>query len=121
MKSLERKALCAIVHKTYPIDPRVAREVRVAIDQGFDVDIIALRGPGEAPEEIVDGARVYRLPVNHHRGATAFRVVLEYLGFTVLASVRVARLTLRERYRVVHVNNPPDFLILAALFAKLFG
>jgi glycosyltransferase involved in cell wall biosynthesis len=116
-----RRRLCSILHSTYPIDPRVAREVRVAIDHGFDVDIIALRRRGEPSEELVEGARVHRLPIGHHRGANHIRVALEYLSFTVLASIRVAQLTIRERYRVVHVNNPPDFLIVAALFPKLLG
>jgi glycosyltransferase involved in cell wall biosynthesis len=110
-----------IVHRLYPVDPRVARAVRVALESGYEVDIIALRRPGEAAVEVVEGARVHRLPLTHHWGARLSRTTFEYLGFTALASIRVASLMLRRNYRVVHVNNPPDFLIVAALFPKLLG
>jgi len=110
-----------IVHSAYPHDVRVAREARVALDAGYDVDIIALRNPGEARREIVDGARVYRLPLSHRRGVGVVGILREYLGYTVLASMRSAALAFRRRYDVVHVHNPPDFLIIAALLPRLLG
>lgn len=113
--------LCMIVHGPYPIDPRVSREVRVALDERFEVDVIATRRAGELPSEVVDGARVMRLPVSHEPARRFVRVVFEYTAFTVLASVTVALKTLRRRYAIVHVNNPPDFLLLAALVPKLLG
>ena len=62
-----------------------------------------------------------RLPIAHRWGGGVSHVAREYLGFTFLASVRAARLTLRRRYDVIHVNNPPDFLFLAAFVPKLLG
>jgi hypothetical protein len=35
--------------------------------------------------------------------------------------MRMARLAARQRYNVVHVNNPPDFLVLAAAVPELLG
>jgi glycosyltransferase involved in cell wall biosynthesis len=110
-----------VVHHQYPVDTRVARAVRVALESGFEVDVIALRRPGEATVEAVEGATVYRLPLTHRFGAGLSRIAFEYVGFAGLATIRVAALMLRKRYRVVHVNNPPDFLIIAALFPKLLG
>jgi glycosyltransferase involved in cell wall biosynthesis len=80
-----------------------------------------MRHAGEAPVERVDGARVVRLPLAHRRGAGPARMLVEYLGFTALASAVVAMLVARERHDVVQVNNPPDFLIAAALVPKLLG
>ena len=48
-------------------------------------------------------------------------VAREYLGFTFLASFRAALLAVDRRYDVVHVNNPPDFLIVSAFVPKLLG
>jgi glycosyltransferase involved in cell wall biosynthesis len=109
-----------VVHSPYP-DVRVAREVAVALDEGYEVDVVALRRPGECPFEERDGVRVYRLPISHRRGAGLRVVAREYFGFAMMASVRVARLDLARRYARVQVHNPPDFLILAAAFPKLFG
>jgi glycosyltransferase involved in cell wall biosynthesis len=109
------------VHSTFPDDVRVARQVRAAVRAGYRVDVVALRGPGEAAREHVDGATVFRLPVAHRRGAGVARLLLEYVGFTFLATVLVARKMLGRRYDVVQVHNPPDFLVAAALVPRLLG
>jgi glycosyltransferase involved in cell wall biosynthesis len=113
--------LCMLVHGPFPPDPRVSRAVGVAIADGWDVDVLATRQPGQRAVEHFDGARVIRLPIAHRWGAGALHAVREYLGFTMLATMRMARLAARQRYNVVHVNNPPDFLVLAAAMPKLLG
>lgn len=114
--------LCMVVHASYPVgEVRVVREALAAIDRGWDVDVVSLRRPDEPASEIVDGTRVFRLPLSRARGGGAISTVREYVGFTALAAVRVARLTRQRRYRVVQVHGPPDFLILSALVPKLLG
>jgi glycosyltransferase involved in cell wall biosynthesis len=95
--------------------------VRAALAAGFEVDVVATRNPGEAARERVEGANVVRLPVSHVRGAGAARVLAEYVGFTLLATLRLGVLSLRRRPDVVQVHNPPDFLIVSALLPKLRG
>ena len=115
------RRLCAIVHADFPSDPRVLRAVRVAIAEGWEVDVLATRQPGEQAKEVVEGARVRRLPIAHRRGRGVLRVAAEYLGFTLLATAQASRLAGRRRYSAVHVHNPPDFLIVAAAVPKLLG
>jgi glycosyltransferase involved in cell wall biosynthesis len=110
-----------VVHSDFPHDVRVAREVRAAIDDGLDVYVVATRRPGELRREIIDGADVHRLAISHRRGAGALGVFAEYVAFALLAALRVGRLSLRRRFDVVQVHNPPDFLIGAALLPKLLG
>ena len=110
-----------IVHSDFPDDVRVAREVGAAADAGFDVTVVALRREGQLRHEHVAGADVYRLPISHGRGVSALRLAVEYLGFTALATLQLAKLTLRRRFDVVQVHNPPDFLIVAALIPRLRG
>ena len=115
------RRLCAIVHADFPSDPRVLRAVRVAVEQGWEVDVLATRQPGERAKEVVEGAHVRRLPITHRRGRGALRVAAEYLGFTLLATVQASRLASRRRYSAVHVHNPPDFLVVAATVPRLLG
>jgi glycosyltransferase involved in cell wall biosynthesis len=110
-----------IVHGDYPDDVRVAREVRAAHAAGFLVDVVATRGPGETPRATIGGANVHRLSASRKRGAGTIRFIAEYVLFTLLATVYVARLALRRRPDIVQVHNPPDFLIAAALLPKLLG
>lgn len=113
--------LCMISHSNFPHDNRVRRAVRVAVDEGWEVDVLATRQPGELAEEVVEGARVIRLPIVHRRGVGALQMAAEYLGFTLFAAVRASFLATRRRYTAVHIHNPPDFLIVAAILPKLVG
>jgi glycosyltransferase involved in cell wall biosynthesis len=117
------RAICMLVHGPFPVgEPRVARQARAAAAAGYEVDVICMRRTGEPREESLDGIRIHRLPLQHERGVGLSAIVREYLGFTVLAARQLTGQTRRRRYRVVHVHNPPDFLLLAALPAKfLFG
>lgn len=111
-----------LVHGPYPLgEGRVAREALAALDAGWEVDVVATRLPGELAMEQVDGVRVRRLPIAHERGVGALAVAREYVGFTALAAATVARAAARSSYDVVHVHNPPDFLIIAALLPALRG
>jgi glycosyltransferase involved in cell wall biosynthesis len=110
-----------VVHSHYPTDVRVRREARAAIEAGYAVDVISLRGEGESAREVVDGVKVRRLPLRHVSGGGTARMVYEYLTFALLATLMLVPAALRRRYTVVQVHNPPDFLLVAGLLPRLFG
>jgi glycosyltransferase involved in cell wall biosynthesis len=95
--------------------------VQVALDEGFAVDVLAHRRPGEARCENVQGARVIRAPLLHKQGTSGFKLAFEYLAFTFAASLTALVLGVRRPYRVIHVSNPPDILMLAAAWPKVLG
>lgn len=111
-----------LVHGSYPVvEPRVERQAQAARGAGWDVEVVAMRRRGEPANEYVDGVYVVRLPFGHVHGATIPALAREYVGFATCASVTVARRHLRRRYDVLHVHNPPDFLIAAGLLPKATG
>src|SRR5438067_2174191 len=112
-----------VVHGPYPIGqpPRVGRAINAALRAGFDVDVVATRRPGESRRENVEGAHVMRLPVVHQRGVGAVAMAAEYGGFTAMAAALLTWRSLRRHYDVVHVHNPPDFLVAAAIVPRLAG
>ena len=110
-----------VVHDHYPKDVRVWRAARAAREAGWEVTVICLRHPDEAAREDVEGVHVRRLPVEHQPGTKLARMLIEYLAFTVLATLAVLRLHLSRRQAVVHINNPPDFLMLAAIVTQAAG
>jgi hypothetical protein len=79
-----RRAVAIVRHSFYPFELNVKREAEALRDDGFDVHVICLRGPGEARRATV-GRRVYRLPVGRRRGKI-LRYLWEYNAFFVLAS-----------------------------------
>jgi glycosyltransferase involved in cell wall biosynthesis len=117
-----RRRLCMVLHGPYPVgEGRVSNEARAALDAGWEVDVVAMRKAGEPTRELVDGVDVHRLPLSHEWGGGAVAVAQEYLGFTAMATAKVAVLMKRRRYTVVQVHNPPDFLIAAALVPRILG
>src|SRR4051794_16748642 len=114
------RRLCMLVHGPYPIgEERVLREARAAVAHGYEVDIVAMRQPGELRHEWDDGCRITRLPLKVGP-RTPVRVAYEYLGFLVLASLWLLR-SLTRPYDVVQIHNPPDFLLAAGIVPKLRG
>jgi glycosyltransferase involved in cell wall biosynthesis len=110
-----------VVHGPVPPDPRVERAIRVAIREGWEVDVFATRQAGQREREVVEGATVRRLPVSHRWGGSGRQVLAEYVSFTVLAAMKVAASSVRHPYTAVHIHNPPDFLMSAGIWPKLFG
>jgi glycosyltransferase involved in cell wall biosynthesis len=116
------RSLCMVVHGPYPLgEVRVAREAYAALEAGWEVDVVAMGERNEPPAEVVDDVVVFRLRMSHARGIGFSAVVREYLGFTLRATAKVASLAARRGYAVIHVHNPPDFLILAAVIPRLLG
>jgi glycosyltransferase involved in cell wall biosynthesis len=109
-----------VVHDYYP-DTRVTREARAAVQAGFAVDVYALRAADQPPTEVDDGIRIYRRPFRRNRAAGLSGILREYLGFALWSSLHVARATVRQRYDLVQIHNPPDFLIGAAFVPRLRG
>jgi glycosyltransferase involved in cell wall biosynthesis len=119
---MSRMRVCMVVHGPYPVgEPRVAREAAAAFEHGYAVEVVAMRRAGEPAHEVIDGVLVRRLPLQHVRGAGIGRVTVEYLLFAALAAGVLAKRTGRRRYDIVHVHNPPDFLIVAAVLPRLLG
>lgn len=114
------RRVAIVVHAIFPGDPRVRRQSDALLDAGYEVDILALRQPGEAADERSNGLRIIRLPVN--RAFVGFAGHLaEYVAFAGTATWRLAREHRRRRYDLVQVATVPDFLGFAALPLKMRG
>jgi glycosyltransferase involved in cell wall biosynthesis len=111
-----------VVHAHYPVgEPRVQREAEALVDAGAEVDVICLRDQDEASTALVNGVRIYRLPVRRDKRRGAAGQFLEYLLFFALAFAQVTSLHLKRRYHVVQAHNLPDFLVFTALIPRLMG
>jgi glycosyltransferase involved in cell wall biosynthesis len=114
------RRVAIVVHAIYPGDPRVRRQSDALVDAGYEVDIFCLRQAGQPAQEESGGIRVVRLPLD--RGFINFAWHLaEYVAFTAMATVRLAREHRRRAYDLVQVATVPDFLAVAAIPEKLVG
>lgn len=115
------KAVLMVAYTNYRTDPRVIREAEAAVSGGFDVDFIALRREDDPPQEWIKGVRVIHLNQTRYRGGGIFWYMISYLEFFLRCFLKTTWLQLKKRYRVVHVNNMPDFFVVCALLPKLMG
>ncbi len=114
------RRVAIVVHASVPADPRIRRQADALLAAGYEVDVFALRDPGQAPEESSGGLRVVRLPVRRRFASFAGHLA-EYLAFTGAAALRLTRDHRRRHYAVVQVATLPDFLAFAASALKLAG
>jgi glycosyltransferase involved in cell wall biosynthesis len=114
-------AVLMIAYTNYRTDPRVMREARAASSAGFDVDFLALRREDDPARERIDGVNVLHLSQQRYRGGRGWRYIAAYLEFFVRCLVVTSLRQFKRRYRVVHVNNMPDFFVFCALVPKLLG
>ncbi len=109
-----------VVHAVVPEDPRIRRQTDALLGAGHEVDVFALREPGQPVEERVGALRIVRLPLRRRFEGFGGHMA-EYLAFTGLAAIRLTREHGRRRYRLVQVATLPDFLVVAAGALKLMG
>jgi len=114
------KVLMLLEDDPYPFDSRVRLEALTLLDAGYGVTVICPNSKGQRVVEIVEGVRVYRFPsVPEVRGALGY--ALEWGYSTLMIAILSLWILFRHGFDIVHLNNPPDCLILAVVGYKLLG
>ena len=114
-----RGRVCLVRQRDY-YELSLRREAEALRDAGFEVDVVCLREPGGPATEVVDGVTLHRLPLRRRRGGP-LHYVLDYLGFFLAATVKVAQLHVKRRFVAVQGNSMPDALVFTALVPRLLG
>jgi glycosyltransferase involved in cell wall biosynthesis len=114
--------VCMVGYTFYEVDNRVMRYSEALLSRGDAVDVLALRRKGQPRVSSYRGVRVLRIQ-KRRRDESKGR--LAYLGRLALFLIRSACVLtwrhLRNPYDVVHVHSVPDFEVLCASVARLFG
>ena len=96
------------------------RNAETLVANGYEVDIICLKKKGEKSQEIINGVKVFKLPLMHRHGGI-LRYIFEYCVFFTLASWKLTFQYFRRRYQVIEVSGIPDFMVFTTIFSKLLG
>lgn len=132
------RILMLLENDFYPDDTRVRNEVSLLQSAGYEVSVVTRRKRNEKTFEMVNGARVYRLPQielfkktpprnQNFLGLWWLRIksvlgyCTEYFYFTCGSFFVSAWIFMRHGFDVIHAHNPPDTLFLVALPFKLLG
>jgi glycosyltransferase involved in cell wall biosynthesis len=110
-----------VVYSYYPKDARVRREAEALAKHGYDVTVICLREAHEKRNEVVNGVKVFRLPMQTAREGKKLRYIYQYSMFFLLAFWALSVMHMRHRYHIVHTHSLPDFIVFTAILPKLTG
>jgi len=113
-----------IGYTNYYGDARVIREAEAAVLGGYEVDFLDLEyedASAKCHVETIRGVRVIHLRQKRYRGSAHGRYLFAYFDFFVRCALKSTVLYFRRKYRVIHVNNMPDFLVFCTVIPKLFG
>lgn len=106
-------------YTNYRRDPRVRREAEALVGAGYRVVFLASRQRGEPDRETIDGVEVIKAPGLQNRRTSMLVYMLDYALF--LAAIMAHLVPRARRYRLIHVNNMPDFLVFGAWLPRLLG
>src|SRR5262245_54206694 len=106
-------------YTNYRRDPRVKREAEALVEAGHRVVFLASRQPDQPNREEIAGVEVIKVPTLNADRTSMLFYMLDYALFFLWIMLHLFRHPLR--YGLVHVNNMPDFLVLATWLPRLLG
>ena len=113
--------ICHLAYTFYENDNRVIRYAEALAERGCEVDVVALRRPGQRRVDVSGNVRVFRIQRRAINEKNALAYLLKILWFFFKSGGLLTLRHLRKQYDVVHVHNVPDFLIFAAAVPRLMG
>jgi glycosyltransferase involved in cell wall biosynthesis len=112
-------AILMAAYTNYRRDPRVRREAEALVELGHRVVFLASRQAGEPDRETIAGVEVVKLAALRNPRTSMLPYLLDYALCFAGVMAHLCRHPLR--YRLVHINNMPDFLVFAAWLPRLLG
>jgi len=106
-------------YTNYRRDPRVKREAEALVEAGHRVIFLARRQPSEPNREMIAGVEVIKTPGLKNKCTSFTEYLIDYGLFFFLIALHLLRHPLR--YRLIHINNMPDFLVFATWLPRLLG
>jgi len=106
-------------YTNYRRDPRVKREAEALVEVGHKVVFLARRPVGGPKRETVAGVEVINALGIRDKCTSFAEYLVDYCAFFLRINFHLLLHPLR--YQLIHINNMPDFLALAAWPARLLG
>ncbi len=112
--------VCVIVNQIYYTDPRVMSYTNLLANAGAEVDVIASKYSDRNDPEQHPNIKVYSTPIARNY-SDGLGYISNFIISTIFLVIYTSWMYLKRRYQIIHVNNMPDTLILAALVPKILG
>src|SRR5450759_907813 len=118
--SKNNQVLMLVENNSFPQDIRVFQEAMALRSNGIKVSVISPTKKGQRLYERINNIEVFRYPplvaTNDFLG-----YFLEY-GWSLVAIFLIyLHILIQPGFDIIHIANPPDTLVLIAIFYKLLG
>ena len=118
---MNTKRILMLAYAQYYDDARIKGYVNILLENNFSVDVICLED--KFSKKLL--ANQKRLNIyfvqKKYQGHSKILYLINYLLFYFKATVLVTIKYFQRRYKCIHVNNQPDFLVFCALIPKIIG
>jgi len=108
--------IAMIAYTNLSTDSRVIREALAAKEAGFNVYIYTLK---ERTKFSLDSINILSSKRKQYKGNNKFNFILSYLSFFFYLLIHFTKSP--KKYKIIHVNNMPNFLVFCCIIPKLFG
>jgi len=106
-------------YTNYRRDPRVKREAEALVEAGHQVVFLARQQAGEPHRETIAGVDLIKTIGLRDKCDSMAEYLADYTLFFLMIFFHL--LAHPWRYRLIHINNMPDFLVFAAWLPRLLG
>lgn len=113
------KKILMITRSELPQDKRVYNEAQSLIKKGYQVTILCIsRNYFEKRKVYYKKIKIERIYLKKFSG---WLLLIEYLSFTFYVAFKCFCYAILNKFDIIHLHNPPDFLILIGLTGKLLN
>lgn len=117
---MTHQILMLLGNNAFPNDPRVRNEATTLVDAGYEVTVICPTKGDLSSYELYNGIHVHRFPAPPE-GHGILGYMWEFGYSTLAILITSISVFFKRGFDAVHLHNPPDVLVIVALFYKLLG
>jgi len=120
MRNQRNRVLMILENCSYLRDARVGKEAKALKEKGYQVSVISPERSRLPSRVVIEDVTIYGFPhLSFFHGTLGY--FLEYAYATLAIAVLSAYVGLVKGFDIIHIANPPDCIVLAAVLYKLIG
>ena len=111
--------VCILMYRPAPQDFRRLVVTNSIYKRYKNVRVLCTKQRGQRKKITISGVGYYRLPIISNKRDNIIKL-FNFIFFPILSFITLSLLYAKKRCQIIHVHNPPDFIILAAIPFKIF-
>src|SRR4030067_3573329 len=112
---------CMVAYSDFIADARIKSYVKILNKKEISVDLILLHNSYLEMEKSSDSMNRYYCVSRKYQGDKFIKYIFSYIKFFLLSFFKLSLLFFRNRYKIIHFHNMPNFIVFTGLIPKLFG